>query len=415
MKNLSVALLAGVIACLVPAGVAAKTKPGNLTVLHSFGGDGDGVYPEASLLYLNGTLYGTTNGGGTATDGHGCGCGTVFALDPVTDAEHVVYSFCARRKCVDGSPPISSLVAVKGTLYGTTRWGGVYDAGTVFAVDPKTGKERVLHSFAAGQDGASPYGTLIDVEGTLYGTTQAGGSSWDGTAYSIDPQTGAEKVLYSFCSQPACSDGARPEASLTNVHGELYGTTYNGGNTGCNGYGCGTIFALDRVSGAETVIHALAGRKDGEFPATGLTHFKGILYGTTLYGGANRLPYGTVFSVDPKSGAETVLHSFCNVGNCRDGRFPEAGLVAFGGVLYGTTALGGDGGNCDDENCGTIFAVDPNTGAETVLHAFCRQNMRCADGAYPEAGLIVVNGTLYGTTGEGGARLLYGTVFAISP
>ena len=64
--------------------------------------------------------------------------------------------------------------------------------------------------------------------------------------FSIDPNTGAETVLYTFCSQPNCADGAYRDASLIAVNGNLYGTTENGGGPGCNGFGCGTVFALKK-------------------------------------------------------------------------------------------------------------------------------------------------------------------------
>jgi uncharacterized repeat protein (TIGR03803 family) len=99
-----------------------------------------------------------------------------------------------------------------------------------------------------------------------------------------------------------------------------------------------------------------------------------------------------VFSLDPSTGAETVLHSF---GSGTDGQTPLAGLLAVDGKLYGTTWLGGDFGG------GTVFALDLETGAETLAYSFCSQ-ANCADGGNPEASLIDVDGTLYGTTPTGG-------------
>ena len=47
--------------------------------------------------------------------------------------------------------------------------------GTVFSLS-KSGVEKVMHSFSGAPDGALPYAGLINVKGTLYGTTWAGGS-----------------------------------------------------------------------------------------------------------------------------------------------------------------------------------------------------------------------------------------------
>lgn len=113
----------------------------------------------------------------------------------------------------------------------------------VSAASETKAQEQVLHSFSGGTDGKNPHASLIDVNGTLYGTTQSGGNSSCnvecGTVFSLNPNTGAEKVLHSFGSG---TDGDTPNASLINVKGTLYGTTFYGGNDHVNG----TLFALDR-------------------------------------------------------------------------------------------------------------------------------------------------------------------------
>jgi uncharacterized repeat protein (TIGR03803 family) len=428
----STGLLAGAFAATLalpfPAAAAAR---GGEKVLYSFCNQQnctDGAAPQAGLIDVDGTLYGTTGGGGLDSDCES-GCGTVFALDPKTGVERVIYSFCSQQNCTDGEHPFAGLIDVNGTLYGTTVNGGLYSGceggcGTVFALDPKTGAEKVLHSFGSGTDGFTPFAALIDVKGTLYGTTEGGGTGCGaepgcGTAFAIDPKNGAETILYSFCSQQNCTDGSAPETALIDVKGTLYGTTPMGG-TNCQGGGggCGTVFALDPNTGAEKVIYSFCCR-DGRFPTAGLIDVTGTLYGTTVWGGRKSdCQYGrgcgTVFALDPSSGAETVLHSFCDQQSCTDGTNPEASLTDVAGTLYGTTLYGGDRA-CGQEyrrlRCGTVFTLDPNTGAETVLYSFCRQQ-NCADGELPWGALIDVNGTLYGTTTGGGSNG-EGTVFAL--
>ncbi len=80
---------------------------------------------------------------------------------------------------------------MKGTLYGTTSWGRAYGSGTssggtVFSITT-SGKEKVLHSFGKGSDGADPRAGLIHVNGTLYGTTAEGGAHGDGTVFALTP------------------------------------------------------------------------------------------------------------------------------------------------------------------------------------------------------------------------------------
>jgi uncharacterized repeat protein (TIGR03803 family) len=124
------------------------------------------------------------------------------------------------------------------------------------------------------------------VKGSIYGTTASGGAHTYGTVFLFDLSSGAEKVLYSFCNTgPNCSDGSEPAAGLIHSNGTLYGTTYFGGGTGCDGiYGCGTVFSLDQRTDAETVLHAFSGGADGEFPLGNLIDLNGVLYGTTFKG-----------------------------------------------------------------------------------------------------------------------------------
>jgi uncharacterized repeat protein (TIGR03803 family) len=156
--------------------------------------------------------------------------------------EKVLHNF---GKPTDGYNPQAGLIDVGGRLYGTTQWGGSGNCqsgsgysgcGIVYGINT-SGKEKVLYSFAGGRDGAHPVAGLIDVNGTLYGTTRDGGANGLGTVYSVSV-SGAEKVLYSFTGRKG--DGANPVAGLINVKGTLYGTTFEGGTHG----GDGTIFAL---------------------------------------------------------------------------------------------------------------------------------------------------------------------------
>lgn len=382
--------------------IAVHPSTSNYRVVYSFGSVPDGQQPEAGLIDVGGTLYGTTSAGGLYPCNTGAynGCGTVFSVTP-DGTEKVLHSF---GYGTDGRNPLASLIEVKGKLYGTTYQGGsngncdfyYSGCGTVFVITP-VGKERVLHNFAASPDGAQPEASLIDVKGTLYGTTTGGGgvaSYCGGTGYyrlcgSVFSITtnGTEKVLHGFGKG---TDGYSPEARLVNVRGLLYGTTVFGGE-----YDRGTVFSSS-LSGGEKVLHNFGKGTDGAYPNAGLINVGGMLYGTTEFGGEydrSSGGAGTVFSVTP-SGKETVLHSF---GNGADGSHPVASLIEINGTLYGTTRGGGGDG--------TIFSITPQ-GVEKVLHSF--------GGTEPDAPLIDVAGTLYGTTLNGGAYS-HGTVFALSP
>jgi uncharacterized repeat protein (TIGR03803 family) len=321
--------------------VFSVTTAGTEQVLHSFGSGDDGNTPTASLLNVDGTLYGTTEYGGTSfACSHGSppspGCGIVFSIT-VGGVESVLHNFGEEP---DGQEPLAGLINVDGTLFGTTEKGGTYGVGTVFSITT-AGAENVLYSFGAGSDGRRPAAGLIDVNGTLFGTTSAGGAYHLGTVFSVTT-TGTEKMLHSFGKG---TDGRTPDAGLTDVKGTLYGTTSSGGSGGCF-HGCGTVFSIT-TAGNEKVLHNFGDGTDGATPYAGLIDVKGILYGTTSGGSANH--GGTIFSITT-GGSEKVLHGF---GQGNDGEFPLAGLANVNGSLYGTTAAGGT------YNFGTVFTLSP--------------------------------------------------------
>ena len=342
---------------------------------------------------------------GTTYYGGTNGDGTVFSFDLATHAETTLYSFCGRQYCADGANPNASLIDVNGMLYGTTYNGGVNDYGTVFALNPSTGAETVLYSFCSQQnctDGENPEVSLIEMKDKLYGTTPHGGTNGYGTVFAIDPTTGTETVLYSFCSAKNCADGYDPGSSLIHVNGILYGTTEAGGTA--NG---GTVYTFDPRTRVETVLYSFCQQQycaDGGEPIGNVINVGSTLYGTTFTGGAHNS--GELYSLNLTTGAEQVVYSFCSQGggDCTDGDKPNASVVNVRGTLYGTTFGGGDGD-------GTVFAFDPITGTETVLYSFCAQS-NCTDGASPWASVIRSKGGLYGTTAGGGAHN-DGTMFVI--
>ncbi len=356
------------------------------TVLHRFAGGADGASPEAGLIALNGTLYGTTTYGGAHK------YGTVFEVTPA-GKERVLYAF---RGKLDGANPEAGLVNVSGALYGTTYNGGGTECsnagcGTVFEVTT-SGEERIVYRFKGKPDGAKPVAELTDVNGSLYGTTTAGGTYGSGTVFEVTT-SGKELVLHDF---GLGSDGSQPQAGLLALNGMLYGTTAAGGADAPNG----TVFEIT-TSGKERVLHSFAEAPDGADPRAGLVLLHNALYGTT-YAGASIFDAGCVFEIDA-AGVERIVHwfPFFPVGY---GWGPQAGLLAIDGTLYGTTTMGGT-----DGKAGTIFAMS-TSGSERVLHGFAGGS----DGATPQANLTYLDGVIYGTTTRGGPND-DGTVFGILP
>lgn len=310
----------------------------------------------------------------------------------------------------DGGYPSSDLIVdAQGNVYGTTSAGGSANMGTVFMVSA-TGKETVLHSFTGAPDGGSPTaGLLADRNGNLYGTTYRGGDincapqyGGCGTVFKIG-RTGKETILHSFES----AEGTNPLAGLiADAQGNLYGSTFAGGNLNCSSAegGCGTIFKLDKT-GNLTVLYVFAGAPDGANPVARLTlDGQGNLYGTSQFGGdfdcsPNFGGCGTVFKLDP-TGHNTVLHSF--LGYPTDGEAPEAPVfLDSAGNVYGTAYAGGS--NVD----GTMFRID--TAGNQVFYSFPSG----FGPSGPEGPLVPkTGGFVFGAT-LGGGRHSAGTLFRL--
>lgn len=328
-----------------------------------------------------------------------------------------VYQF---RGAGDGENPVAGVSFDSlGNVYGTTKYGGASAYGTVFELPTKGKGDIVLHSFVGGTDGQNPEAAVaFDNLGNLYGTTFSGGNNSNGTVFKLTKGTKgtfAESVLYSFAGGP--DDGANPTAEvIIDNLGDLEGTTSSGGN------GLGTAFQLTNTNGTytEEVLYSFTGESDGSNIQGGLAGdaFDGNLYGVAHNSGAE--DGGTVFELTPPAmgGAwtESTLYSF-NSFSGTDGYGPSASLSnpggALPGTLYGTTNSGGTGA-C---SCGTVFEVTKNsdgTWTETQLYSFQGGN----DGSTPFASVIAdASGNLYGTTEYGGSANCSGgcgTVFELA-
>jgi uncharacterized repeat protein (TIGR03803 family) len=337
---------------------------GGSTLLYSFkGGPADGAYPRGNLINVGGMLYGTTAAGGTGTNCSSpyTSCGTVFSIT-TTGIETPIYSF---QGGTDGSAPFGTLLNVGGVLYGTTLTGGSLtcvtsypSCGTVFNFNLTSSIESVVYRFQGGTDGANPTSTLIKSGPYVYGTTGYGGGACTivnqgcGTVFRVKISNGVEYVLHRF----SYTDGFDPiDGALVKVGSSLWGTTWFGGPN--NG---GAAYAIPIGGGAETYNYSFTAGLDGGNPLGGLVAYHGALYGTTEDGGISGCqfvyPYtdgcGTIFKIDPASGQPpATLYSFQGG---TDGGNPATGMTLAGKTLIGTTY--GDG---NSTGTGTVFTFIP--------------------------------------------------------
>jgi len=396
----SKALVLATLVITLTVAAVAQTE----TILHTFTGGSDGGYPNSTLIPdSNGNLYGTTGSGGS---GAFCNCGTVFELvrgSNGTWTQNVLYSFGSLTGFADGTNPQGRLsFDSKGNLYGATNGGGSTFNGTVFELSPQvngTWTETVIYNFKGGSTGGNPSdGVMFDSHGNLYGAA-GGGAYGFGLIFELVPGangTWTEKVLHNFSDNVG---GSAPFGPLVfDQAGNLYGASPDGGV-----FDYGLVFELTPGANGkwtEKVVHVFPGGSAGSFPIGLALDAAGNLYGVATY---------IAYELSPTSGGAwkfKILHTF--VGGV-DGASPQSGL-AFdrAGNLYGTTTSGG-------VHRGTVYELIPGsngTWSERILHLFAGDGV---DGVFPGTAAVAIDstGNVFGTT-QGGASKA-GVVYEIVP
>jgi uncharacterized repeat protein (TIGR03803 family) len=275
------------------SGTVFKLNRTKEIVLYSFAGGTDGADPQSGLVAdAAGNLYGTTSQGGTA------GNGTVFELvAPAKKSgqwtERVLYSFGTGT---DGATPIGGVhLDSAGNLYGTTSLGGANGYGAVFQLTPgSTWTENILYSFQNAADGAYPYAGLVsDPAGNLYGAATDGGTNGGGTIFELTSSNGrwSFNVLYSV---PGWGISGTFRDLVLDAAGNLYGATHCDGTNSA-----GTIYELSPSGGSwtYTLLYTFTGGSDGLYSISNLVLKHGELFGTTIDGGANGA--GVIYALTP--------------------------------------------------------------------------------------------------------------------
>jgi uncharacterized repeat protein (TIGR03803 family) len=370
-------------------------------VIYHFTGSSS-PYAQGQLLLNGNILYGTTDGGGNAQEG------TVFKINTNGTGYSVIKNFTALDTSVstntDGAQPMSGLVIWSNRLFGTTFVGGSGAKGTVFGVNTDGTNFVVLNNFN-GTNGKNPYVGLTLSSNTLYGATAAGGISNKGAIFSINTDGNGFGLVKSFIS----SEGVLLLGGVTVGINTLYGTTYQGGISNR-----GTIYSVGTGGNGFTVLKTFSDG-DGAQPRYNLALCGNTLYGITDGSGINS--NSIVFRINTDGNSYSVIKRFSEpdpvYGTNYDGSYLRGGLVMWRGVLYGTTRWGGIYGN------GVVFKVNPDGTGFAVLKQFSATtgtsngNYLNADGMYPLGDLMVADGVLYGTTQYGG-NYGCGTIYSVT-
>lgn len=281
---------------------------GHYDIVHKFaGGASDGAAPVGNLAQdAEGNVYGLAGYGGKGSCRFGddiVGCGTVWKID-AAGKYSTVYELPAFAQ---GYYPQSLAFDQGGNMIVTTGGGGAHvsadcpdGCGVVFKID-RDGQGTVLHDFEHGSDGAFPGGPVVwDRAGNLYGTAAAGGTgNGAGVIWKISPK-GKFSTAHAFSGL----DGAAPAPAVAmDQSGKLFGTTWYGGNTSCQGAGCGVVWQFDTASGELGVLYAFESftGTTGYWPYAGVAmDATGNLFGVSHdgYSDAGR-KHGTVWRLKP--------------------------------------------------------------------------------------------------------------------
>lgn len=406
------------------------TPEGKLTLLYAFCSQApcpNGSGPSNLVLGTDGNFYGTTTYGGSYTPPDcnlaNTGCGTVFKITPTGNLT-TLHTFCVQSECPDGTTPTSALVpGPDGNFYGTTSYGGTKGGGgTIFKITP-AGALTTLYSFnyptsSQGYDLLS--GVAFGTNGNLFGAANYGGTYGEGTLIELT-RAGKLAVLYNFdVSQD--SNGVYVNGFTLASDGILYAS-----DRGFE-YSEGDIFKVTEA-GKFSLLYAFCAQTncpDGATPwAVPIQATDGKLYGTTSSGGC--CAGGTLYQIT-LAGKLTTLYDFCSQPGCADGKQPEAPLVqATNGIFYGTTPYGGHSKNCGTNiGCGTVFSLsmgldpfvetNPNVGKADAIVSILGNNLTGTtsvtfDGV--AADFTVVSGTLLKVRVPSGA--ITGTIQVTTP
>ena len=406
----------------------------------------DGGHPRGLLLEVDGRVYGTAWQNGRYMGGdvdHSCSSnfywdsdvqdlqcpGSIFsvALDGSDfRLEHSFTRLDNLKRNPDGYQPSGNLArGPDGRIYGVARAGGLpisaistqAGLGVLYSFIPGVPESYTVHhnfgSYSRHKDGRSPHGGVsIAPDGTVYGTAITGNDG-AGVIWKY-PVGGPLENLHTLVKVSGLSpEGSTPYGTV--IFGEdslLHGSTIWGGSSNR-----GTVYTVDPASGALTVNHTwepytwLFNADNSPLQSQTLGS-DGAVYGTMQFGGSNG--NGIVYKL--VDGQVEILKYFDPVYQTTSPGCPRycnaTGSLPLGSLMEGSDGLlygtTSSGGTNGD---GVIFRIARNGTLFQVLYNFTKDPNGI--GYHPHAGLIQgEDGALYGTT-FGGGPTGFGTVFRV--
>jgi uncharacterized repeat protein (TIGR03803 family) len=280
------------------------------SVIKEFNGS-DGQGPVAPLVLSGNNFYGTTYLGGNSN------WGTIFSIK--TDgASFSTLRHFAGPTHTNGALPTANLILSGNTLFGTTEAGGLSSgSGTIFRINTNGSGYTAIRPFGiSNENHVRPRGGLLLVNNTLFGTTYGKPTPTGyGTVFRVATNGAGFSAIMDLGLFPLPGDGRNPYTSLIASGPFLFGTTYNGGNSGC-----GTVFRVATNGTSIVFIKHFTGG-DGANPRTPLLLAANTLYGMTFNGGAAAL--GTIYKKNTNGTGYSVLKHFSG----SDGSSPLGSLL----------------------------------------------------------------------------------------
>jgi uncharacterized repeat protein (TIGR03803 family) len=301
---------------------------------------------------------------------------SLFAISGFSVAQGQTYTVLHSFSVSEGNGPKAPPTVSGSKLYGTTFSGGSSGQGSVYSMSVDGTGFSLLRD-----NGEYSFTGLVVGNSTLYGTTSYGGATHGGTIFSMRMDGSNYSVLHELSSS---TDGTEPHGGLTLGGSTLYGTTFWGA-----GAGTGTIFKASTDGSDFSILHTFDS-KGGRSVETTMVLADSTLYGTTDAGGTSDC--GTIFKINTDGSGFSTLRSM----TWNDAPWPSGGLTLVGSSLYGASQQ-------------TLFKMNLNGTGFTTLHSF----VPSTDGQSPSGTLALIGSTLYGTAGSGGLND-GGTIFRMN-
>jgi uncharacterized repeat protein (TIGR03803 family) len=292
---------------------------------------------------------------GMCSRGGSNGTGTIYEWDPANPTTVVKkYNFLTNNYDNTVNPG-STLCLFNSKFYAVSYNGGYTNQGNLFEYDYVANTITKKKTFNAAENGRTPLGKPVLLNGKIYGICYQGPQEIFGTPYGclweFDPSNSVYSRKFLFDYPNSAANGRAPVSAPIAYNGKLYGTTNNGGISDI-----GLLYEYDPAT--STYIKKDMQPIAGSFPVGEPAVYNNKLYGMTNANGIGN--NGIIYSYDPATGVLSKLFDVQNGGS----NTPNGAFTLYNNKLYGTTSGGGV------NNSGGIIMYDPVANTASTVASF---------------------------------------------